>query len=146
MLTRLADQSTQPSLRPKALWLRQRAVDIMRELSRRHPRQHQRWLAWCLHNLGDLLNNLGRREVAINSLREAVSLWRSLYTGGGKRSGLKLALQRYGKIVRTAARKSTSTQFRNLLGIVQHIPKNGQGPSKVCPSVVAVLEFTLGSG
>lgn len=94
--------------RSKAAWIREHNVTIARELYRRDARKHRNQLATSLHSLGELFHQLDRYSVALRFLNEAVSLWRMLYSRGGKRMKLVAAFQRYRNAIGAAARMSVS--------------------------------------
>lgn len=115
-LARVLDQIAaglhRSGLNHQAIWIRQRTIDISRELCRRDPERHRGKLAFYLHGLGDLLAGLGRSQVALRLLSEAVSMWRTHHGDGRKRTRLILALQRCGNVFKTAARVSVSALSR----------------------------------
>lgn len=114
ILDKLAAGLHRSGLDLKAIWIRQRAVDIGRELCRRDPGRHRRKFASYLHGLGDLLVGLGRSQAALRLLSEAVSMWQPRHNGGQKRTRLIVALQRCGSVFKTTARFSISALSRKL--------------------------------
>lgn len=114
VLDKIATGLHRSGLDLKAIWIRQRAVDITRELCRRDPGRHRSKLSFYLHGLGDLLAKLGRSQAALRLLSEAVSMWRPHHRGSRKRTRFVLALQRCGNVFKTAARVSISALSRKV--------------------------------
>ena len=74
--TRVARLNTELNSRSRALKAHQEALDIRRDLVRRSPkvRRHREALAETLHDIGILERGIGRLDLSIGSLREALKI------------------------------------------------------------------------